>query len=46
MAAFAQILKTATFSTLAALLFAPYLSDLHTVMLGLIIFYLNLVRMT
>lgn len=46
MAAFAQLLKTAAFATLAALLFAPYLSNLHTVILGLTLFYLNLVRMT
>lgn len=46
MAAFAQILKTAAFATLAALLFAPWLSELHTVTLGVGLFYVNLVRMT
>lgn len=46
MAAFAQILKNASFATLAALLAAHWLSDLHTVTLGVGLFYVNLVRMT
>lgn len=46
MAALAEILKVAALAILAALLFAPWLSDLHTVMLAVLLFYLNLVRIT
>lgn len=46
MLAFAQILKCAVFSTLAALLFAPWLSDLHTVMLDLALFWVTLRRIS
>lgn len=46
MLAFAQILKVAVFSTLAALLFSPYLSNLHTVMLGLALFWVTLRRIS
>lgn len=46
MDALVSLLKTAALATLAALLFAPWLSNLHTVMLGVLIFYLNLVRIT
>lgn len=46
MLALAEILKVAALSALAALLFAPWLSDLHTVMLGVFLFYLNMVRIT
>lgn len=46
MLAFLEVVKIAALSTLAALLFSPWLSDLHTVMLGVGLFYLNLVRIT
>ena len=46
MAALAELLKVAALATLAALLFSPWLSELHTVMLGVALFYLNLVRIT
>lgn len=46
MLAVAEVLKVAALATLAAMLFAPWLSDLHTVMLGVALFYLNLVRIT
>lgn len=46
MAAFVSILKTAALATLAALLFSPYLSDRHTLMLGVLLGYLNLVRIS
>lgn len=46
MIAFAELLKIAALATLAALLFSPWLSDLHTVMLGVLLFYLNLVRIS
>lgn len=46
MLALLEVLKTAAFSTLAALLFSPWLSDVHTVMLGLVLFWANLVRIT
>lgn len=46
MLALAEILKVAALAILAALLFSPWLSDLHTVMLGVILFYLNMVRIT
>lgn len=46
MIAFAEILKLAALAILAALLFSPWLSDLHAVMLGVLLFYLNLVRIT
>lgn len=46
MAALVSLLKTAALATLAALLFSPYLSNLYTVMLGVLLFYLNLVRIS
>lgn len=46
MLALLEMLKTAAFSTLAALLFSPWLSDVHTVMLGVLIFWANLARIT
>jgi len=44
--AFAQILKCAVFSTLAAFTFSPWISDLHTVMLGLALFWITLRRIS
>lgn len=46
MLAFAQILKVTAFSVLAALLFSPWLSDLHTVMLGVALFWATLRRIS
>jgi len=46
MLAFLEILKVTALATLAALLAAPWLSNLHTVMLGVLLFYLNIVRIS
>lgn len=46
MLAFAQILKVTAFAVLAALLFAPWLSNLHTVMLGVALFWITLRRIS
>lgn len=46
MLALIQVIKTAALAALVALLFAPYLSDLHTLWLGVGLFYLNLVRIS
>lgn len=46
MAAFAEVLKIAALSFLAAMLFSPLLSDMHTALLAVFLFYLNLVRVT
>lgn len=46
MLAFAQILKVTAFAILAALLFLPYLSVLHTVMLGVALFWMALRRIS
>lgn len=46
MLAFAQILKVTAFSILAALLFAPWISNLHTVMLGVALFWITLRRIS
>lgn len=46
MLAFCQLLKVTAFAILAALLFAPWLSNLHTVMLGVALFWFALRRIS